>query len=438
MRGRLAYLRERLNTSLWPIPVALCVAGILLALLALWLDLRLPPPSSGSGWLALEIDAARRVLAVIAGSIIGVGGVAFSITMVALTLTSGQYGPKVLRSFLEDTASKVTLGLFIGTYGYGLVALSGHTLVDNPRVTLVAALALALASLFAFVHFIHRTATELQADQIIHRIGDQLRGTMRTMIADQGRRSRDHDTAPWRRAARGRARLCIAAQRHGYVQAIDYDGVLRWAAENDCLVLLRIRGGDFVIQGTCTFVVYAAAQHSPEAPLEQLNACVVLGPVRTAVQDAEYPISQINQLAARALSPGVNDPGTAITCIDWLTLALAEVIDGELVGGIHLDARDQPRLLARGIGFAGLAKAIYTPLRQYAQTDLAVCIRLLESLCGLAQLTRRRDRLSQLQHHGDLVVDGLARLELPRADMLDVQRRYRRLQTLTQPLAGLD
>jgi len=114
----------------------------------------------------MPLDSARQILGVIAGSIIGVGGVALSVTMVALTLTSGQYGPKILRNFLEDGLGKVTLGLFLGTYVYTLIVLTGYAQARSPQFTVLVSLLLALFALFAFVGFIHRTATDLQAEKI--------------------------------------------------------------------------------------------------------------------------------------------------------------------------------------------------------------------------------------------------------------------------------
>jgi uncharacterized membrane protein len=125
----------------------LCLGGIGLALLMLWLDRGFVVPVLGDSVFAMQPVAARQVLAVVGGSIIGVGGVAFSVTMVALTLTSGQYGPKVLRTFLDDNASKVTLGLFLGTYLYTLVVLAGFGGIGAPRFTVALSLILAFAAL---------------------------------------------------------------------------------------------------------------------------------------------------------------------------------------------------------------------------------------------------------------------------------------------------
>lgn len=436
MNGRLAYLREYLSTSIWLIPLALSLGGALLGALMLWLDRFLGTSAMAAMVFSLHPEDARRVLGIIAASIIGVGGVAFSMTMVALTLTSGQYGPKILRNFLGDNYSKLSLGLFLGTYVYALVVLSGYEAVDYPRLTVLLALVLAFAALVGFINFIHRTATDLQADQIVHRIGKLLQRALRKAAQDSDPEKRTYDTAVWRRKAHGCRSYAIAANRRGYIQAIDYQALLRWCEAKDCQLQIRARAGHFIVEGICIFKMYVRAGNIPEHTVEELNACIVTGPMRTPVQDIEYAITQLNQLAARALSPGINDPGTAITCVDWFSLALAEIIDRDLAGCVFLDREREPRLLAQVSDFAGIMKAIYAPLRQLAHTDIPVTVSLLESLCRLAELTKRADRLGILTLHGDLIHAATLHREVSGFDMQDIRQRHRKLLVLTHPLPG--
>lgn len=431
MVGKLSYLHERLKTSLWPIPVGWSLFAIWLAMMVLWLDGRPGLAHLGRELPYLDYEAGRRVIGIVAGSIIGVGGVAFSITMVAMTLTSGQYGPRVLRAFLEDRISKHTLGLFLATYAYALIVLSGYALVETPRLTVAVALILAFAALTGFVQFIHRTATDLQADQIVHRIGRQLRATLKDWVDAMDPKRRTHDTLTWRRLARGRQSFPVAAEPQGYVQTVDYAGLEDWCRANSAVLVVHFRAGDFVIKGVRLYTVYADSQEAVEGGIEALDSYVVTGPMRTPVQDAEYAIIQLMQLAGRALSPGINDPGTAITCIDWFSLGLAEIVDRDLPGCVFLDEEQRGLVLARVPRFAGLIKAIYAPLRQLADGDISVAVKLLESLCRLAELTRRADRLAVLALHGELIVEGLEHQSLPDFDIQDIRQRHQRLKRLT-------
>jgi uncharacterized membrane protein len=167
-----------IRTSIWIIPSVLCAAAILLALLALEIDRNCTGCGQFLPALSLDADAARQLMGVVATSLISVGGVSFSVTMVALTLTSGQYGPKVLRYFLEDTRGKVSLGLFFAAAVYALIVSVALTDQDQPRGTVVLALGLAILAIIEFIGYIHRTASSLQADQLIQRLGQQLRQDM--------------------------------------------------------------------------------------------------------------------------------------------------------------------------------------------------------------------------------------------------------------------
>ncbi len=432
MNSKLAYLRERAASSIWIIPLGLCAICALLGVLMLWLDRQLGTHFSYFKTYAMPLDSARQVLGVVAGSVINVGGVAFSVTMVALTLTSGQYGPKVLRAFLQDNASKLSLGLFLGTFVYTLVILTTFADTDRPRLTVFAALVLAFAALIAFVRFIHRTSTNLQADKIINRIGKQLQGGLADLVKDGDETDRVRQTLPWRRAARSRDAALIATGDQGYVQTIDYQGLVSWCEQNDCMLQVRLRAGDLVLKGMALFKLYGQLDQDPERVVDTLNKYVIIGAMRTPFEDVEHSVAQLNQIAARALSPGINDPGTAITCIDWFGVAVAQVIDLEFPGCVMVDAERRPRLLIRTPTFAGIMKAIYAPLRQYGRGDMPVIVRLLESFCQLAELTYRRDRLELLATHGDLVRGEALEDVQSSYDFRDVRQRHRKLIALTR------
>ncbi len=434
MNGRLAYLRERLETSVWVLPLGLCLLSAALAVAMLWLDRHTAASGRELLGTAMPVAAARQVLGVIAASIIGVGGVAFSLTMVALTLTSGQYGPRIIRHFLEDTGSKLSLGLFLGVYVYALVVTTGYTSSDVARYSVLGAVVLAFLALVGFVGFIHRTATDLQADRIIERIGTQLSTALGRMADPQAFDGREHDTLAWRRAARGQPATALRSRHHGYVQVIDHAALAAWCDSHDCRIAVRVRAGDFVVEGSDVMKVYGTPGSDVEALEAALVPFIVTGPMRTPVQDPEYAITQLVQLAARALSPGINDPGTAITCVDWFSLALSHIVDRELPGSVHPDSTGTPRLLARSSDFPGIMKAGYAQMRQFACGDVSVSVSLLESLARLARLTRRPRRLRVLREHAELLWQDVHRCALPAYDEQDVRRRYRRVLALTAAL----
>ena len=434
MLHKFAYLRRRLDTSIWLIPAIFCLASLILGLLMLWLDRHVAHRFVSWQMLSMSVDSARQVLSVIAGSVISVGGVSFSVTMVALTLTSGQYGPKVLRHFLEENDSKTSLGLFLGAYVYALVVLTGYIETDRPHLSVLAALLMALLAVVGFVRFIHRIATDLQADEIVQRIGKRLQHALSELAEQHRSDRRSDDVFAWRRQARGHKPNLVACPGSGYIQSVDYASLLRWCEKQDCCLQIRVRAGDFVVGGSCVFKVYGCRQDDLEDVVEKLNRHIVTGPVRTSVQDPEFPITQLNQLAARALSPGINDPGTAISCINSFLLALAQIVDREFPGRVFHAEQGSACMLVRTTTFEGLLKAIFAPLRQFAQTEVSVTISLLEALCRLAELTTRPDRLALIGMHGDLIADHVDEQQVSQYDLRDISQRAKRLQVLVTRL----
>lgn len=303
---------------------------------------------------------------------------------------------------------------------------------DQPRSSIIIALALAMLSLIEFIGFIHRTASGLQADQLIQRLGRQLRGDMRRLRSSDGMPDREWKSLRWRRSARGRCRLSMTSQQEGYVQTVDYGLLAECLKQHDALALLRVRPSDFVVVGVELMALWPA-ETIDQAPLETLlHEAITMGPVRTPIQDPEFPTTQIQQIAARALSTGINDPGTAITCIDWLTLALAELVDAELPGRLVLDAQGNARLLIRPIDFSYLVNLVYAPMRQFMSHDLQVSSCLLESLNRLAALTKRRDRLEILRGEGARVWKQVGLEQHTDHDAAPINQRYKRLCSRTR------
>ncbi|MCB1688509.1 MAG: DUF2254 domain-containing protein [Halioglobus sp.] len=432
MKLQLPTLKEHLRTSIWFIPVMLCISALALAMILVWAERQLPASISDYQFFTMPVPAARDVLGVIAGAVLSVGGVVFSMTMVALTLTSGQYGPKVLRQFLSDNGSKISLGMFLGTSLYCLIVQLRYEESDKPGITVIAALILTLISLAGFIRFIHRTATDIQADHVIQRIGGELKNLLCDMTTEEHARNRQFDTLEWRRGARGHRPISLSAHREGYVQMIDYPGIVQWCLERNCYALLNVRAGDFLLQGSSLIKLYALEGDPDSQPLENLLDCIELAPMRNPVQDPEYPITQLNQVAARALSPGINDPGTAITCIDYFSLAIAALCNREIPGKVFLDRHGSSRVLARHTDFAGIMKAFYAPSRQFACNNLPVLISLMDSLIRLGQLTTAQFKLDNIGEHGHELSRTAEGGQHAESDLGDFRQRYKKLCRVTK------
>lgn len=419
---------ERLQTTIWFIPAVLALAGVVLAVLLVNLDLR----TDFSGWPWLDIfkigtTGVRQVLSVTTGAMMTITGVVFSISVVTLTLAANQFGAKILRNYLSDSRNKVVLGLFVGSFLYGLVVLAS---IDSdsggqvPTLAFMTSLILTLIAVVALIYFIHNISTSIQADRLIAVIGANLSNTVIDTLSAPGE---DPDTAllreKWGLAVHGNAGVPVCADYSGYVEYIDYDTLIDLARRSQCVVEIHIRPGAFVIQGNPVATIrYLGADTALTAA--DVNRHISLGPQRTNVQDLEFAIMQLLQIAQRALSPGINDSLTAISCIDWMSAALARMAERRFQAEYLTDADGVVRLRIHAFDFAGATDAIFNPLRQNARGNEMVTIRLLETIGAVMQVSCDRTYLEELRRHADLII-RTARANFPDADdITETERRH--------------
>ena len=444
MRARLQYLWYQLTAGLWVVPTLMSASAAVLAIITLALDhtFRFRWLRQFDSAFAIGPEGARLVLSSIAGSMITVATLVFSMTLVALTLASSQLGPRLITRFMRDRINQVVLGTFIATFLYALLVLQtvteGEAEPFVPHISVTAALVLTLISLGWLVYFIHHVADSIQADTVIAAVHADLSEALDNLYPGLAA----HEPAIT--AARpapvdllAQTPAPIPAPKGGYIQAIDTRGLLRLAREHDLVIEIFRRPGQFVIAGRPVMRAWPSARVSDQVS-ETAADQVVLGPKRTPTQDVEFSIGALVEIALRALSPGINDPRTAITCTDRLTSALAHLMrSGERSPLIH-DRDGTLRLITNPTTFEDAIDAAYNQIRQAAHGHVSVLIRLIEGLAELAALATTDRQCAALARHAAMVRRACRRSIPEQEDRADTERRLQRLDTLLakQPETG--
>ena len=434
MKTRLINLYEKLRSSYWFLPGLMALGAVGLTIVLGDIDRRWGRAMvRGFAWLGgNEPNGARAFLSTVAGAMITVTGVVFSITIVALSLASQQFGPRLLNSFMRDRANQVVFGSFIGTYLYCLVVL--RTIHGSgpegfvPQLSLLVGFLLAVFSVAVLIFFIHHVADSIQAMTVIANVSGDLERAI-------GRDFPEHDDgmpANWREALRpgelpedfDSAALPVGAHRSGYLQAVNVSGLLKLAIDHNLLLRLELGPGDFVTRGTRLASAWSAERARPAELVDAVNDAFIIGAKRSPEQDIEHLINQLVEVAVRALSPGINDPFTAINCIDYLGSALNELARRRLPAPWHFDDEDRLRLITRPQTFDGALAAAVDQIRQHGRHDVAVTIRLLEMLATVLPSTRCEEQRRTLVRQAAMIERG-AREGLPaEEDRRDVRRRY--------------
>ncbi len=432
MRDWLKNLREILRAGLWFVPALLIVAATVLAHMVLAVDRARALEPSGDWVFGGGPEAAREIVGTIADGVLTVGGVAFSITVVALALAGSQYGALQMASYLRDRLSQFVLGTFVGTFVYCLLVLGNMDAAGGsdgvPEYAVTLAVLLGLLSLAAFIVLFHHLSQSLQAERLAARLGADLLARLRHMYPEKAERRREaaddgpaDETGPW---------TPILARETGYLQAIEYKRALAIAIQHDAVVWLSQRAGDFITEGSPIGRLCHHGARDRADVAAAIARCHLIGHMRTPTQDPEYPVHQLAQIAVRALSPAINDPYTALICLDWLEAALRVLALGTIAPIACRDAHGRLRIIAPHAGFAQVADAVFNKVRQAARPHRALMMRLVAVVENVASVVSRdEDRGSLLTHLRLLAEDGAQGLAVER-ERAELRARCAAVETL--------
>lgn len=420
---RLKAWLEDLGDQFWLRPALTVVVCLLLAHGAVLVD---RAHALGQGFAFLYsggAEGARSLLSAVASSAIGVASTIFSITIAALSLASGQMGPRLLRNFVRDSRNQYALGIFLGTFAYALIVLRTVRTASEtpfvPNLAVTGALLLALTCVGTLTWYVHHIATSINVERVV----DTVHGDLIDSIA---RHTRDEaDIQPAKDQIVG---VSTSVAGSNYLQAIDIDELADWAHEHGVEIALRVRAGDYVPFGAPVAIVSA----SVDGTVEALQKALTFGNKPAALQDFEFSVRQLNEIAVRALSPGINDPFTAGSVLERFGDALCRLAHRHLPTGAV--ARDGKIVLTLPVtDYGGLCDAMFHTIRQNATGSAYVLIRILEVLSRVAEVERLTTRLADLRRHGDLVMadaktglagssgfDDLAQRHAILSDMLDL------------------
>jgi uncharacterized membrane protein len=437
--GRLRILWDNLRTSFWFVPGLMGASAALLSWLAhegdVWLSGEAVQEELPFIFYVGTAGDARDVISTLLGSMITMTSLVFSITMVVLTLAAGQFGPRLIRNFMASPHTQFVLGTFVMTTVYCLLALGIIGSRSNEElqvfVTVSLAIALALLSLALLVVFLHFLARSIVSESVIDRVGreiSELWDELEPIAQERNERPEaalpdDYDSGA----------LFFGPTSAGYVKAIEFEDLLELAGNADVLIGLNFAPGDYVIEGGRGIGIYPASKFTEELK-QKVQGAIAVGPHRTPAQDPEFSIRHLVEIGVRALSPGVNDPYTAVAVINQLSASLSQLMGRALPPGRLSDAEGQLRVVCPRPTYATIVGAAFNQLRQNAAGAPLVYIYLVEALHRIAETTQLQVQRDALRVQLQAVIDATLR-EVPDGsdrEAVDVRARAA-LDLLDQP-----
>ena len=354
------------------------------------------------------IDGAREVLSTIATATISLTGVTFSVTIVALSLASSQFGPRILRNFLKDRGNQFVLGTFISTFVYSLLVLRTLSKVNEeffvPLISVTVAIVISLVSVGTLVYFIHHISVSIQAPEVVTRAFQELETILQGIYAEKefDEASKEAENRDYLDIKVFHNALQIHSKKSGYLRSIEADNLLALASESNLVLKIFVKTGKYLTSQDVLLEASPKENCSDEIQ-EVLRTHFVVGDTRTPFEDIEFAISQLVEVAVRALSPGINDPFTAIHCLDCLTNTMLQIMNRNNSPSILRDKQKQIRIYMPVIDFNSLLYSAYSPIRQYGSSSAMV-------LCKSAECLKKLNAFASLNIHKEAIQEEARRL----------------------------
>jgi uncharacterized membrane protein len=420
MRDRFNFISriwDRLHSSFWFLPSAMTIFAMATAILLMQLESLY---ASRLRWLnewtyAFDPESARAILSAIAGSMITVAGVTFSMTMLTLQLASSQFGPRMLRNFMRDRGNQIVLGTFLSTFVYCLFVLAsvrgagGASFV--PLIAVTFGMILAVASLATLIYFIHHITTSIRIETILAKLAEEACQTVERVFPEQRHMPALLPEKPIAEALSpdfDDNSRSVVASGSGYIQSIDLERLLRIASDHDLVVRVEGRIGSFLPRAV-PLVVASPYGRVSDAVAEELANAFSFGPERTPGYDIEFSVRRIVEIAQRALSPGINDPTTALYCLDRLGEVLGLLADRRMSSGRIMDQDIELRVVCEPVNFADLVCSAFAAVARYGISDDDLVTRLLDVMerCSRSAPAQDRERIMRLHDTLRLQSTGL-------------------------------
>ena len=412
---------DSISTSFWAIPGLMTLSAMALAALLMSFE--------AAGWLPVDWlleakpAAARQILATVAAAAISVAGVTFSIVIVVLTLASSQLGPRLVRSFIHDRANQVVLGVFVATFAYCVMLLGSigsytDSITFVPKASLALAIVLALLDIAVFIYFIHHLAVGIQSPQVIYRVGEELDRAIDQCFGEKSASFSDC------KLPEGEP-ILIASEKNGYVHGIDINHLLKACDELNVRAECLVEVGEFILFSAPMLKVWRnegdAGGKLEVDDRERLLDGILLAAQRSPVQDPTFAMNQLVEIAVRSLSPGINDPFTAMNAANRMAAALVRV--DQRINPQSVFGDEQPSVWVHWRQKEDYVDTMFAALTEYAGNSVLVNQHLL-SLCDrlLARLDDEHMR-GRLGYYARAIIKQVKASSLPTPDSVSVLQK---------------
>ena len=429
----LKHLTIRIRSSFWYIPSLYGVFAILLALLSVQFDQSITSipliDQKVHSIFFTDIGLARTILSTISASLLTMTTITFSTILLVLTTFLSEFSPRTLQNFISDHSTQRVLGIFVGGFIYSILLLL--FLKDTTRDIFIVpsfAVFLSIICLIVFVFFIHHVSNWMQVSNLIHRITVHVvdRIDQRFQL-----KSEAYKDAPWEdwesEELRHISPKVVKGNQSGYIKYLDLDSLIKQAIKDDCIVKVERKEGDYVDEDTAILSIWKVNNEKVDTDFHKF---ISIGREQSPIDQLDFGLTKIVEIALRALSPGVNDPNTAINCIDHLGRILTKLGKKHLPTTYHNDRNRNLRVMVEQPTFEDYLMKCFYPLRKYGFQDASI---LCASLKALTIIAEKNDEIikEHIWSFSKYIIEGIDKHSLFSLDMNLINTQLKSLSKAT-------
>jgi len=446
MRARLANLWDSFRSSFWFVPSIMSLFAIALAMGTCQLDEMIASSNRELSWFSTTAEAARSTLSSVAGATIALAGVVFSITVLTLSIASSQFGSRLVRNVMSDSIADLVIGQYVGTSLYCMLVLQtvregkNGTDVFTPQLGTAVGLILGLICMGMLILFIHHVATAIQAPTIVTAVARDLDLAVDRLFPERIGERPDEEEAKLSiedlRAELSDNNITVASQAEGYIEGIDGESLVSLACEVEGVVELLCKPGDFVTREKLLARIWLPRDTEKTEDMttsytNSVNRVIIVGPRRTPRQDVGYAARELVEIALRALSPGINDPFTAMSCVDRLGGALGRLVERSVPVRIRRDDDSVARvLITEADDFPEVLIQSFGQIREYGASSTAVSLTILKALTEITNHASRPDDIHAIRGEAEALQTAYVDQHIVKQDLETFRSKYRQLSEI--------
>jgi len=401
------HYREIIN-SIGFYPSLLSVAFLIFAVLTMSVEYLAPIEQFKSLISFVLVDSAenaRTILSTLAGSIISLRVFSFSMVMVVLNAASASLSPRVVPGLITRKSHQMVLGFYLGSIIYSIIMLININKLDNgdtaiPSLGVLFALVFGLISLGLFVFFIHSISKAIQVDNVLNGLFRQTKKEIQDIINMQNENPVDNfpEFSNWH---------SINSTTEGYYKGVHTNKLCALLADENIELFITVKQGYFTVKGY-PFLKCNKDISENEALIEKILDCFIFYIEEYISDHYRYGLTQISEIAVKAMSPGINDPGTAVKSIDMLSILLIDRLKINAINYACNQSEASPLLYFHETSFDELLHDNFTPLRNYAKADAYVMTNVIEAFKNILFIANENvDARNSVFNYLNAIVDDI-------------------------------